>query len=292
MTPKPAIPKITGDWKLLYRPEKTGCYVNDHSLIRALDGSWHLFGITRDDPAILPDKERWFTHGKGRQLISADGFQEIGIVCDNGVRAWAPSVVTDGKRYYMYYGPAPTRFATSDELSHWMENPIQLQGCPLDAAHRDHMVFKLDEKTWLMYATGIKDGCAVISVFESNDLVTWRFLKYALRNSARSPIHAPWGTTESPFVIKRDGWFYLFLTHTNCEKGNYHNTLVFCSTDPLEFGEFSGDSAADPILARLHAHAPEIVQDDDGNWYITTCGWRNFNTPIEGGVAIARLEWS
>ena len=39
---KTEIPSITGDWQLLYKPEKTGCYVNDHSLIRAQDGSWHL----------------------------------------------------------------------------------------------------------------------------------------------------------------------------------------------------------------------------------------------------------
>lgn len=41
----------------------------------------------------------------------------------------------------------------------------------------------------------------------------------------------------------------------------------------------------------IRAHAPEIVCDDDGSWYITTCGWRNHGVPIEGGVAIANLEW-
>ncbi|MEN8192626.1 MAG: hypothetical protein ABFS12_07395 [Bacteroidota bacterium] len=52
------IPKISSKWRLLYRPEKTGCYVNDHSLIRAHDGSWHLFCITRDGHEIMPDRER------------------------------------------------------------------------------------------------------------------------------------------------------------------------------------------------------------------------------------------
>jgi beta-fructofuranosidase len=285
-------PKIAGPWQLLYRPEKTGCYVNDHTLFQALDGTWHLIGITRDEPEVKPDGERWFTHGFGPHLISETGLKEHGIVCDNGVRAWAPCVVSDGRRYYMYFGPSPLRFATSDELTHWMENPITLQDCPLDACHRDSMVLKRTDGTWLMYATGLKDGYGVISVFESKDLIHWRFVKYALRTSGQAPLRCPWGATESPFVVFIDGCYYLFITYTNCSLESYHNTLVFRSIDPLDFGEYTGDNEAEIVIAKLQAHAPEIVQDSDGTWYITSCGWRGFNTPIEGGVAIAKLEWS
>jgi hypothetical protein len=67
---KAKIPTLTSDWKVLYRPEKTGCYVNAHSLIRAHNGSWQIFGISEMTPNIDPENERWFTHGKGDQLIS------------------------------------------------------------------------------------------------------------------------------------------------------------------------------------------------------------------------------
>lgn len=80
-------PIITGDWQVLYKPEETGCYVNDHSIIRAEDGSWHLFGITKATPEIDPENERYFTHGRSEKLISPKGFEEMGIVCNNGVRA-------------------------------------------------------------------------------------------------------------------------------------------------------------------------------------------------------------
>lgn len=40
------IPKITGEWQLLFRPERCGNYINDHSIIKDRDGKWHLFGIT------------------------------------------------------------------------------------------------------------------------------------------------------------------------------------------------------------------------------------------------------
>jgi beta-fructofuranosidase len=284
-------PEIAGEWQLLYRPQATGCYVNDHSLIRARDGFWHLFGITRDEPEAMPDRERWFTHGRGERLISDGGFEEVNIVCDNGVRAWAPAVVSDDERYYMYYGPSPLRFATSDELSHWMENPVYLHEAPLDACHRDPMVLRLADGHWLMYATGIRDGYGVISVFESDDLVHWRFLRYALRTRGNAPLNPPWGATESPFVVAMEGLYYLFITYTDCGAENYHNTLVFRSADPTDFGQYTGDNEDDVVIAHLHAHAPEVVQDDDGRWYITTCGWRNHGTPIEGGVAIAKLRW-
>ena len=44
------IPYIAGEWKILFQPEKFGNYVNDHSIICANDGTWHLFGITSFGP--------------------------------------------------------------------------------------------------------------------------------------------------------------------------------------------------------------------------------------------------
>lgn len=214
---------------------------------------------------------------------------ESGKVCDNGVRAWAPCVIAHDGRYYMYYGPSPTRFATSDELSHWMENRIHFSGDPLDAAHRDHFVFEVEPGRWLMYATGIHRRCGVISVFESTDLVNWRFIRYALETTPEAPLSPPWGATESPFVLERKGTYYLFITYTDCSPNTYHDTLVFVSRDPTNFGRFDG--RAPNLLTRLHAHAPEILIDEAGNTFITTCGWNSQDIPIKGSVAIARLEW-
>ena len=39
-------PKITGEWRILFKPEKTGDYVNDHCVVKGLDGKWHLYGCT------------------------------------------------------------------------------------------------------------------------------------------------------------------------------------------------------------------------------------------------------
>ncbi len=260
--PAPFVPKINGPWRLLYRPEKTGCYVNDHSLIRALDGSWHLFGITRDSGEIMPDRERWFTHGRGSSLHAPGGLEEAGIACDNGVRAWAPAVVCDGGRYYIFYGPSPLRFATSDELTHWMEHPVAVAG-PLDACHRDPFVLRQPDGSWLMYASGTVDRCGAISVYGSKDLQHWRFLNYALRTTPAAGLNPPWGAAESPCVVARGPDYYLFVNYTDSRAENYHDALVFHSTDPLNFGTYTGRDREDGVVARLHAHAPEVVEDEE-----------------------------
>lgn len=285
------VPRVASDWRLLFKPEKFGRYVNDHSLIKHDDGLWHLFGITSHATEDFSEKERYFVHARGKLWDDEGGMEELGKVCDNGVRAWAPGVIKHGERYFMHYGPSPMRMATSFELGHWMEHTAAIEGAPLDSCHRDSMVFKRDDGTWLMYITGIDGKYGVVSVLESTDLVNWKFLRFALRTSGNAENNPPWGATESPYVVKIDGLYYLFITYTDCKHHNYHNTLVFCSKDPTDFGIYTGDNEDVLVIAKLHAHAPEIIQDDDGQWYITTCGWTNYGTPIEGAVAIAKLEW-
>ena len=112
-----------------------------------------------------------------------------------------------------------------------------------------------------------------------------------MRTSGNAPLNPSCGATESPFVVHHGGFYYLFMTYTDCRLVNYHNTIVFRSSDPRDFGEYTGDNEDEVVIAHLHAHAPEVVQDDDGTWYITTCGWLERGAPVEGGVAIAELEW-
>lgn len=289
MQQKSLIPTLASEWRPLFKPHTYGRYVNDHSLIKHDDGLWHLFGITSHGTGDFSEQERYFVHAQGE--LWGDEMKELGKVCDNGVRAWAPGVVKEGPRYFMYYGPSPMRMATSLELSHWMEHTPTITGAPLDSCHRDSMVLKVENNRWLMYITGIDDNMyGVVSVLESNDLVNWNFIRFALRSSGNAENNPPWGATESPYVVKTDGLYYLFITYTNCKHHNYHNTLVFCSNDPTNFGNYTGDNEDEIVIAKLYAHAPEIILED-GQWYITTCGWTNYGTPVEGGVGIARLEW-
>jgi beta-fructofuranosidase len=289
-------PRLGGSgWRALFTPEKTGCYVNDHCVVRAHDGRWHVFGITKPTPEVDSMQERWFTHGAGQSLAEGE-LRERWRVCDFGHRAWAPSVAFDGERWVMIYGPDLLRAAVSDDprLDDWHEAPCSLSGAPVFGVMRDGMIFRLDDGRWLLYATGKHGREGAISVSVSHNLLDWRFERFVLRTAPSAPKHPPWAATESPFVFRHDGAYWLSVTYTTSTGGpaEYHETLLFRSDDPFDFGTYSG--AESEVAARLPVHAPEyLVDPDTGRWYVTSCGWigERFGTVIPGSVAIRELEW-
>jgi arabinan endo-1,5-alpha-L-arabinosidase len=289
-------PQLGGDgWRTLFTPVRTGVGVNDHCVVRAADRRWHVFGITSPDGAVNPQAERWFCHGTGPSLAAGE-FRERGRVCDFGRRAWAPTMAFDGEQWVMLYGPDILRAAISDDprLDHWQEVPCSVTGAPVGSVMRDGMILKLDDDTWLLYSTGKRGHEGAISVCVSENLLDWRFVRFALRTTPDAPKQPPWGATESPFVFRRGDDYWLSITYTASTEGpaGYHETLLFKSQNPFDFGTYSGDERE--VAARLEAHAPEyLVDPKTGRWYVTSAGWPGeaFGTAIEGSVAIRELDW-
>ena len=285
-----------GEWRPLFTPQRSGSYVNDHCVVRGPNDRWHVFGITKATPDVDPQQERWFCHGSGTDL-AAGGFAEHNRVCDFGTRAWAPTVAFDGERWIMLYGPDLLRAAVCDDerLDHWREIRCSLTGGPPQAVLRDGMLFRLDDDSWLLYATGKRGRAGAVSVCVSENLLDWRFVRFALRTAENAPKNPPWAATESPFVFRHDGAYWLSVTYTTSFGGpaEYHDTLLFRSTDPFEFGTYTGDDASE-VAATLYAHAPEYIRDPaSGRWYVTSCGWPHpqCGTVIPGSVAIRELDW-
>lgn len=282
------IPYISSEWRVLLRPQINGKYINDHCLFKAHDGRYHLFGITSFEGGA--PNERYFVHGTTESLASEmKEWPERAI--NRGTLAWAPCVVrTEGDYYYMFYGPSPTSLSVSFDLWEWYNHTVTLNNEPLFSAHRDHFVLKLDDGSYLMYIVGTKDKKSCISLFKSDNLLEWDFVGYAMISGENAPLNPPWGAMESPYVIKKDDLYYLFVTYTDCNIENYHDTLVFVSSDPYNFGVYNGGEGGSIPVTTLRAHAPEIIEEN-GKYYITTCGWLNCNTPNEGCVSIAELGW-
>lgn len=281
------IPYVTGKWSVLFKPKKTGRYINDHTIVRDDDGAWHLFGITSFKGGAT--NERYFAHGVTDSL--AKPMLEEMPAIDRGTLAWAPGVIREGDVYYMFYGPSPTMLATSFDLYEWYGHKITLEDEPLFVAHRDHFVLKIGKSEWLMYVVGTKDKRGCVSLFRSKNLIDWKFAGYALTSGADAPLTPAWGAIESPFVIEKDGLYYLFVTYTDSKRESYNNTLVFVSKDPTSFGEYNGANGGAMPVTKIFAHAPEIIRDGE-DWYITTCGWRGYkDVPNKGCVSIAKLEW-
>jgi beta-fructofuranosidase len=280
------IPYIAGDWRVLFKPEKQGNYVNDHTLVMGSDGKWHLYGITSFGGGAY--NERYFVHGVGDTLQTP--LREFGRTIDRGTPAWSPCVIRKDENYYMFYGPSPTSLAVSFDMYEWYGHTVTLNSEPVMAAHRDHFVLEVAPNEYLMYVTGVHNKKGAISLFSSHDLLTWDFEGFALTSGDDAPLTPGWGAMESPFVVKKDGLYYLFVTYTDCDDENYNDTLVFCSEDPKSFGEYNGGVGGAKPITTLYAHAGEVLTHN-GKYYITTCGWKNKPNPNKGAVSIAPLEW-
>ncbi|HZC51565.1 MAG TPA: family 43 glycosylhydrolase, partial [Mycobacterium sp.] len=192
---------------------------------------------------------------------------------------WAPYVLKSGGRWYMFYaagGPDSTQselsVATSPDLWHWTRyrnDPLFRDG--FDA--RDPFVLRVGAQ-WVMYYDATSDpagGNHIVAYRTSTDLLHWSTRHIAFTDPSTGTFGGP---TESPYVVRHNGAYYLFLG----PRGGYVGTDVFVSHDPLHFD-------VGKQVGHIASHALEVVQDTDGSWWVTAAGWG------QGGVYLAPLDW-
>ncbi|GMA15324.1 glycosyl hydrolase family 32 (plasmid) [Deinococcus metallilatus] len=292
-----AAPRIASPFVHLYDPnlarpgDDRNWYTNDHTVFRGQDGLWHATGICGVRPADPFAGEQVFFHARGASLEQG-GWEE----CPPTLRAdhwrgerflWAPHVVRQGGRYVMAYaagGPRVTPehpegvcdhyglyFAHSEDGEHWARHPLN----PIfrEPGHaRDPMLLQVEDG-WRMYYTGVmgeEDRRGAVRMRRSPDLEHWSGAQVV--NVQPGP-HDFGRDAESPFVVEREGVYYLFVCRA---MSSYRDTRVYASHDPARFEQ---------EVARLAVHAAEVVQDGD-SYYITDTGWDKC------GLYAARLEWS
>ena len=167
--------------------------------------------------------------------------------------------------------PTPIRYATSKDLGNWAPKG-SLQGTPRG---RDPQVFVWNQ-IYHLIVCGVHD----VRAATSRDFRTW---------TQRGPIlKMKQGVDpESPSVVRHHDTFYLFVCGWNGQwdrkdvQGAYqHKTYVLQSNDPFDFG-----TDTEKHIATLNSHAPEIFQDEDGDWYISSVEWPN------RGASVDKLEW-
>ena len=113
----------------------------------------------------------------------------------------------------------------------------------------------------------------------SNDLLNWSpIVGIAFDGGADGNNFG--GPTESPFVVQRGDYFYLFSGAWN---NDYTDTRVFVSKDPRDFGSVPLGTASQ--VGEVVSHAPEVIRDLDGRWFVSSAGWG------QGGVYLSELTW-
>ncbi len=292
------VPVRSGDYVHIYRPQPdvfpgpdTAELVagqvydewvpNDHCFVKGPDDLWHAFGITHPKTSVyrVHDGEHQSFHARSpkdtlRKSIKPSTWKDLPKILPPAERPGeirenhAPYIVKKDGLYYMIYGPSPLRYATSEDLYQWT-----VRG-PLDNSPpgRDPSVFFWQGKYYL-----ITCGNHQVYMASSKDLIHWEDQRVILKMEGIDP--------ESPSMVIHNGTFYLFVCGWNgiWDKkdisGAYqHITYVYQSDTPFEFN-FGHE------LTRLDAHAPEIIRDEKGRWYMSSVEYPN------RGVSIAPLKW-
>lgn len=257
-------------------------YLNDHTLIRA-GGRWHVFGIVGDGapPGQAPDSaaEISFAHASAPGPYGPWTPHPDALTADPSYygeeHLWAPYVLEAGGTFWMFYaaggpaGGAAVNAATSTDLSTW----TRLPSGPLfrGLAARDPMVLRTGGE-WVMYYTELSGphGHHVVACRRSADLVRWSGPETVFTDASTD---ATVSVTESPYVVERDGWYYLFTG----PRGGYEGTDVFASRDPFRFGP-------DGWAGHVPGHAVEVFRDGE-EWYASAAGW------FRQGLYVAPLLW-
>lgn len=264
-----------GEYIDIWRP-------NDHTIVKGNDGYWHMFGITHPIPPIdeivLHHGGFQSTHVVSKTKDFKRSFVEGGWVDKPKVLTrhdtnHSPNIAEKDGVYYMLYGNVKSmHIATSTDLYNWeiQEEPFKetLEGA------RDPHILRLGDTFYVSYC--IRDGVAMRT---TKDFKEW---------SEPKIIFAPDYDPESPSIIHYDGKFYLFVCvwHVNKERvikdvneAYTHETRVYVA-DNIDHIYTEAN-----YITTLNAHAPEIFQDEDGDWYISSVQY-----PVRG-VSVDRLYW-
>lgn len=301
---KTPIPEFDGEYVNIYAPQgdiyngieinglvKGDFYnewvTNDFSILKDGD-KWHMVGITTPKAIGFVDEFEYnpdTVHGTENQLFHcvAQGesfsdvfFKESFCECkkilypderpDEITAIWAPHLMKFKDEYNVIYSPCEFRRAVSADFDKWELKPYLFK--TEFFAARDPYIYEENGTFYLIYT---EDKYLKYRI--SDDMENWSDEKIM----QTMPFEK--GSVESPFFMKKDGCYYLFWSIFDGENGCYDNrTFVFASKT---IDGFDGKAP----LTVLKAHAPEIVRDNDGSYYLLSVFYPG------NGISAVKLKW-
>lgn len=288
-------PVIDGDWWPVTGNPDLGVYTSekqqpvDFGVWQAADGTWQLWSCIRNTKC--GGNTRLFYRWEGKNLTDAN-WTPIGIAqeadpslgeTEGGLQA--PHVIKEGDVYNMFYGDwkriCLSRSADGKRFERVLNDRGQadLFSGPYGNT-RDPMVLRVGH-LYYAYYMGHQQGAVFESAIFCRTSDNLRHWSEPMMVSAGglAATQGRWygGNAECPFVVSRNGLFYLFR---NQRYGTDNLNTQYASGNPLNFG-VGGDRYR---IGTLPVAAPEIIQHNDA-WYIAALN------PALDGIRIAKLKW-
>ncbi|MCA9192038.1 MAG: hypothetical protein KDB03_09755 [Planctomycetales bacterium] len=250
-------------------------HIVDHGFLQRRDKSWLLWACLRGtQPGRL--LVGWQT-----RKFDEDNWQSLGVV-QRASEKWgepttpeaigAPYFLQVRDEVYCFYHARGIRMMTSYDGITFTRAGEPPDGALLyEDGGRDVMVMEHNGQYYAYSTVSTREGMGFVVLRKTADFKHWtpRQVVSSGGIAGSGPVSA-----ESPYVVKLDGFFYLFRASSTDFK-----TYVYRSLDPEDFGQ-NDDSK---LVATLPIKAPEVF-DFHGQWYISDLA--DFH-----GILLHRLDW-
>ncbi len=292
---KAEIPYLKGESRTVIDPkpapdfDENEWYTNDHCFVTGHDGTLHWFGINNPYP---PEGKRLYRyHPYLGHLITTNpvgDWERHPFAMDESRGTeylGAPYVVwhEESNRWVMVLQSFfETKFGLevcwSDNLYDWQrsEKPI-FDGILWPSSRDPHIIKRADGKYWIHVVSSGIDGRWNSQVIR----IKTRDFEHFEAPQVIMEIEGTRTAVESPFLVERNGLWYLFCTYAH---RRYEETIVIVSDDPNHF-DFKEN-----CLTTLFGHASEIFTYN-GRTYISSCGPEDRQSLNQQGVTLAELGW-
>jgi arabinan endo-1,5-alpha-L-arabinosidase len=180
---------------------------------------------------------------------------------------WAPDVFEKNGRYYLYYsvsafgkntsviGVAVSETLDPDSPDYrWVDQGPVLQSVP----HRDHwnaidpaIVENEDGTPWMSFGSfweGIKLVRLDASLVRLAEPQEWHSLAKRPRSPGLPDDDPGDGAIEAPYIFRKDGWYYLFVSFDKCCRGMDSTYKIMVGRSKSVTGPYV-DRAGTPMLA-------------------------------------------
>jgi arabinan endo-1,5-alpha-L-arabinosidase len=248
-------------------------------VIATQDGTFYLYntglGISvysskdlkkwKREPAVFAKKPEW-----------ADS-----VVPDFQNHIWAPDITFHKGTYYLYYSVSSfgkntsaigiatnTTLNPEDENYKWEDHGIVVQSVPnrdMWNAIDPNLVFD-DEKTpWLAFGS-FWDGLKLVKMDDSLKSIAqpeeWHTIARRERSFDLSDSDPGDAALEAPFIFKKNGYYYLFLSWDLCCRGERSTYKVVVGRSKVVTGPYV-DKAGKP----LNEGGGTLIIEGNENWY-------------------------